>query len=200
MVGLQTHPKLTLIIRQEVNAIRRYVHLATGNYNPLTARIYSDICLFSANPDFGADCSELFNFLTGYSGQTDYRKLVLAPVSLRERLIALVRRETEHRKAMRPAGILAKFNSLTDTALIEELYAASAAGVPITLLVRGVCCLRPGVPGLSENIQVASIVGRFLEHSRVFVFENGGNEELYLGSADMMHRNLDRRVETMFQI
>jgi polyphosphate kinase len=200
IVGLKTHAKLTLVIRQEGNAIRRYVHLATGNYNPLTARIYTDVCLFSANPEFGADCSELFNFLTGYSGQTDYRKLVLAPVSLRERLVGLLRREAEHQKALRPAGILAKFNSLTDTALIEELYAASAVGVPIILLVRGVCCLRPGVPGLSENIQVASIVGRFLEHSRVYVFTNGGAEEMYGGSADWMHRNLNRRIEIVFPI
>src|SRR5437016_1165984 len=180
--------------------LRRYVHLATGNYNPITARIYTDVCLFTAHPDFGADASELFNFLTGFSGQTQYRKIVLAPVGLREYLTTLIRREVDHKSAGRPAGIFAKFNSLTDTALIEELYTASAAGVPITLIVRGVCCLRPGVPGLSENIRVASIVGRFLEHSRVYVFTNGGNEELFLGSADLMHRNLNRRVEVMFPI
>jgi polyphosphate kinase len=200
IVGLKTHAKLTLIVRQEGNILRRYVHLGNGNYNPITAKIYTDLCLFTADPDFGSDCSELFNFLTGYSGQTDYRKLVVAPVGLRERLIMLIRREVAHQAAGRPAEIIAKCNSLTDTALIEELYAASAAGVPISLIIRGVCCLRPGVPGLSENIRVASIVGRFLEHSRVFAFANGGSEEMYLSSADLMHRNMNRRVETMFPI
>ncbi|HYR84060.1 MAG TPA: polyphosphate kinase 1 [Terriglobia bacterium] len=200
IVGLKTHAKLTLVVREERSGLRRYVHLGTGNYNPLTAKIYTDLCLFTSNPDFGADSSELFNYLTGYSGQTDYRKLIAAPVRLRERLTTLIRREAEHKAAGRPAGILAKFNGLTDTALIEELYAASAAGVPITLIVRGVCCLRPGVPELSENIQVASIVGRFLEHSRVYKFSNGGDEEMYLGSADLMHRNLNRRVEVLFPI
>ncbi len=200
IVGLKTHAKMTLVIRQEGNLLRRYVHLATGNYNPTTARIYTDVCLFTAHPDFGADASELFNFLTGFSGQTEYRKLILAPVGLRERLTELIRRETEHMLDGRPAGIFAKCNSLTDTALIDELYVASAKGVPITLIVRGVCCLRPGVPGLSENIRVARIVGRFLEHSRVYLFLNGENEEVYLASADLMHRNLNRRVEVMFPI
>jgi polyphosphate kinase len=200
IVGLKTHAKMTLVIRQEGNILRRYVHLATGNYNPITARVYTDICLFTANADFGADASELFNFLTGFSGQTQYRKLIVAPVTLREQLTALIRREAAHQAAGRPAGIFAKCNSLTDTALIDEFYAASAAGVPITLIVRGVCCLRPGVPGLSENIRVASIVGRFLEHSRVYQFTNGGDEALYLGSADLMHRNLNRRVETLFPV
>jgi polyphosphate kinase len=191
---------MTLVIRQEGNLLRRYVHLATGNYNPITARIYTDLCLFTARPDFGADASELFNFLTGFSGQTVYRKLSVAPVGLRDHLTALIRREADHKSAGRSAGIFAKCNSLTDTALIDELYAASAIGVPMTLIVRGVCCLRPGVPGLSENIRVASIVGRFLEHSRVYLFINGGNEEVYLASADLMHRNLNRRVEVMFPI
>jgi polyphosphate kinase len=200
IVGLKTHAKLTLVVRQERNALRRYVHLGTGNYNPTTARIYTDIGLLTANPDFGADCSELFNVLTGYSGQTDYRKVLVAPARLRDQVTALIRREAEHKAAGRPAGIVAKCNSLTDTALIEELYAASAAGVLTTLIIRGVCCLRPGVPGLSDNIRVASIVGRFLEHSRVFLFTNGGAEEIYLGSADLMHRNLNRRVETLFPI
>jgi polyphosphate kinase len=200
IVGLKTHAKLTLVIRQEGSVLRRYVHLATGNYNPITARIYTDVCLFTADPGFGADASELFNYLTGFSGQTEYRKLFVAPVGLREHLFALIRREVEHKTAGRPAGFIAKCNSLTDTALIEELYAASAAAVPITLIVRGVCCLRPGVPGLSENIRVASIVGRFLEHSRVYLFTNGGEEELYIGSADLMHRNLNRRVEVFFPI
>src|SRR5262245_12912970 len=200
MVGLKTHSKMTLVIRQEGNTLRRYVHLATGNYNPITARLYTDACLFTVNPDFGSDASELFNYLTGFSGQVQYRKLLVAPVSLREDLSSLIRREIEHRQAGRPAGIFAKCNSLSDTALTDELYAASAAGVPITLIIRGVCCLRPGVPGLSENIRVASIVGRFLEHSRVYSFVNGGDEQLYLGSADLMHRNMNRRVEVLFPI
>jgi polyphosphate kinase len=200
LVGLKTHAKMTLVIRQEGGMLRRYVHLATGNYNPVTARIYTDVCLFTANPDFGADASELFNYLTGFSGQTQYRKLFVAPVGLREHLTSLIRREIDHKAAGRPSGIFAKCNSLTDTALIEELYAASAAGVPITMLIRGVCCLRPGVSGLSKNIRVASIVGRFLEHSRVYLFTNGGNEELYLASADLMHRNLNRRIEVMFPV
>ena len=200
IVGLKTHAKLSLVVRQEGNTLRRYVHLGTGNYNPTTARIYTDLCLFTANPDFGADCSELFNFLTGYSGQTHYRKLLVAPLGLRDHLTSWIRREAEHRRAGRPAEIIVKCNSLTDTSLIEELYEASKAGVPITLIVRGVCCLRPGVAGLSENIRVASIVGRFLEHSRVFLFANGGSEEIYLSSADLMHRNMNRRVETVFPI
>jgi polyphosphate kinase len=200
IVGLKTHAKMTLIVRQEGNTLRRYVHLATGNYNPITAQIYTDLCMFTANADFGADAAELFNYLTGFSGQTEYRKISVAPVGLREQLTALIRREMTHKSEGKPAGIFAKCNSLTDTALIEEFYAASAVGVPITLLVRGVCCLRPGVPGLSENIRVASIVGRFLEHSRVYLFTNGGNEELFLASADLMHRNLNRRVEVMFPI
>jgi len=200
IVGLKTHAKMTLVIRQEGNILRRYVHLGTGNYNPVTARIYTDLCLFTAHPDFGADASELFNYLTGFSGQTKYRKLLVAPLALREDSTALIRREIAHRNAGRPASIFAKCNSLTDTALIEELYAASAAGVPITLIIRGVCSLRPGVPGLSENIGVASIVGRFLEHSRVYVFSNAGSEAMYVGSADLMHRNLNRRVEVLFPI
>jgi polyphosphate kinase len=200
VVGLKTHAKVTLVIRQEGNTLRRYVHLGTGNYNPITARIYTDIGLLTANPELGADASELFNFLTGFSGQTQYRKLFVAPVALREHLTALIRREVEHQAAGRPARIVAKCNSLSDSALIEELYAASAAGVSVTLLVRGVCCLRPGVPGLSENIRVASIVGRFLEHSRAYLFANGGHQELYLGSADLMHRNLNRRVEVLFPV
>jgi len=200
IVGLKTHAKMTLVVRQEGKMLRRYVHLATGNYNPATAQIYTDVGLLTTNPDFGADATELFNFLTGFSGQTEYRKILVAPVGMREHFADLIKREVEHKAAGRPCGIFAKCNSLTDTGLIEELYAASAAGVPIKLLIRGVCCLRPRVPGLSENITVASIVGRFLEHSRVYAFTNGGNEELYLGSADLMHRNLNRRVEVLFPI
>jgi polyphosphate kinase len=200
VVGLKTHSKLALVVRQERSGIRRYVHLGTGNYNPATARVYTDLGLFTCNEDFGMDCSEFFNYLTGYSGQTAYRKLVAAPTGLRERLVHLIRREALQKSAGRPAGIVAQFNSLTDPGIIEEFYAASTAGVPITLIVRGVCCLRPGIPGKSDNIRVASIVGRFLEHLRVYLFANAGSEELYLSSADLMHRNLDRRVELMFPI
>jgi polyphosphate kinase len=200
VVGLKTHAKMALVIREEGNTIRRYVHLGTGNYNPATARVYTDLGLFTSNEDLGRDSSEFFNYLTGYSGQSRYRKLISAPVSLRESLSQMIQREMAHREAGRPAGIFAQFNSLTDTALIEEFYAASASGVPITLIVRGVCCLRPGVHGLSENIRVASIVGRFLEHLRLYVFSNGGREEIYLSSADIMRRNLDDRVELMFPV
>jgi len=200
VVGLKTHGKVSLVIRQEGTTLRRYVHLGTGNYNPVTARAYTDFGLMTANPDFGADCSEFFNYLTGYSGQHQYRKLVVAPVNLRDRFVELIRREVDHYRSGRPAGIVAKMNAITDTVLIEELYAASRAGVPIELLVRGVCCLRPGVKGQSETIRVGSIVGRFLEHSRVYRFVNGGSEEIYLSSADLMSRNLDRRVEMMFPI
>lgn len=200
MIGLKTHCKLALVVRREAGALRRYLHLATGNYNPTTARIYTDVGLFTADPDFGADASELFNYLTGFSHQTDYRRLLVAPLNLRERVTALVEREIEHQKTGRPSRIVAKINSLTDTKLIRTLYEASQAGVPIDLLVRGVCTLRPGVPGLSETITVTSIVGRFLEHSRIFYFLNAGEEEVYIGSADWMQRNLDRRVELLAPI
>lgn len=200
MFGLKTHCKLALVIRREAGALRRYLHVGTGNYNPATARIYTDVGLFTADPDFGADASELFNYLTGFSHQTEYRRLLVAPVNLRERVTALVEREIEHQKAGRPSRIVAKINSLTDTKLIRTLYEASQAGVPIDLVVRGVCTLRPGVPGLSETITVTSIVGRFLEHSRIFYFLNAGEEEVYIGSADWMQRNLDRRVELLAPI
>lgn len=200
VIGLKTHAKVALVIRQEGNVIRRYVHMGTGNYNPATSRIYSDLCLFTADADFGADVSELFNSLTGYSRQENYRKLMVAPINLRQQLIGLIRREVEHQQAGRPAGIIAKCNSLTDTEIIQELYAASRAGVPIQMVVRGVCCLRPGLKGHSETIRVGSIVGRFLEHSRAYRFINGGEDEIYLGSADFMSRNLDRRVEVLFPL
>ncbi|MCI0661916.1 MAG: polyphosphate kinase 1 [Acidobacteria bacterium] len=200
LIGLKTHLKIALVVRQEKNALRRYVHLSTGNYNPVTSRVYTDIGFFTSDPDFGADASDLFNFLTGYSRQNRYRKLLVAPVSLRKSLTELIRREIIHQQAGRPSGITAKFNGFTDTGMIEELYAASREGVPIDLIVRGICCLRPGVPGMSETIRVASIVGRFLEHSRVYRFNNGGMEQFYLGSADLMNRNLDRRVEVLFPI
>jgi polyphosphate kinase len=200
LVGLKTHSKVALVVRQEGNIIRRYVHLGTGNYNRVTARIYTDLGLFTCDPDIGADASELFNFLTGYSRQSNYRKLLVAPVNLREGFIELIRREVAHHQAGRRAGIIAKFNSLTDTSIIEELYEASRAGVPIDLIVRGICCLRPGLEGHSDTIRVGSIVGRFLEHSRAYCFVNGGEEEIYLGSADWMSRNLDRRVEVIFPV
>jgi polyphosphate kinase len=200
LIGLKTHAKLALVVRQEKNTLRRYVHLGTGNYNPVTARIYTDLGLFTADPEIGADASDLFNYLTGYSRQARYRKLLVAPVNLRKTMTELIRREIVHRQAGRPSGVIAKFNSLTDTSMIEELYAASREGVPIDLIVRSISCLRPGMPEKSETIKVGSIVGRFLEHSRVYRFINGGNEEIYIGSADLMNRNLDRRVEVLFPI
>ncbi|MFZ4984085.1 MAG: polyphosphate kinase 1 [Blastocatellia bacterium] len=200
LVGLKTHAKIALVVRQEKSALRRYIHLGTGNYNPVTSRIYTDFGIFTADPDFGADASDLFNYLTGYSRKNRYRKLLVSPVSLRKSITEMIRREILHLQAGRPAGIAAKLNSLTDTEIIEELYRASREGVPIDLLVRGVCCLRPGIPGKSETIRVGSIVGRFLEHSRFYRFVNGGSEEVFIGSADLMNRNLDRRVEIIFPV
>ncbi len=199
--SLKTHSKVLLVIRREGDRLARYVHVATGNYNPVTARQYTDIGLLTADEAIGDDATSLFNFLTGYSQQTEYERLIVAPVNLRERLIELIRRESENAAAGKPANIVVKTNSLTDTDLIEELYAASSAGVEIDLIIRGVCALRPGVAGLSENIRVRSVVGRFLEHSRIFYFANSDEgEELYIGSADWMQRNLDRRVEVMAPI
>jgi polyphosphate kinase len=197
LVGLKTHGKLTLIVRREGAALKRYVHIASGNYNPTTSCTYTDIGLFTADDAVGADATELFNFLTGCSRQTEYRKLFVAPVNLREKFFALFDREVANRRAGRPAGIIAKLNRLADEEMIEKLYEVSRAGVPIDLIVRGICMLRPGVPGLSENIRVRNVVGRFLEHSRVFCFLNGGDEELFIGSADWMSRNLERRVEVV---
>lgn len=199
--SLKTHSKVMLVIRREGDRLVRYVHIATGNYNPLTARLYTDLGLLTADEDIGDDATSLFNFLTGYSQQTDYARLLVAPLNLRERFVELVRREKENAAAGRPAKIMIKVNGLTDTRLIEELYAASAAGVEIDLIVRGICSVRPGVPGLSENIRVRSIIGRFLEHSRIYYFANAeGEEEVYIGSADWMQRNLDRRVEVVVPI
>ncbi|MGA9771876.1 MAG: polyphosphate kinase 1 [Blastocatellia bacterium] len=200
LIGLKTHCKLALVVRREADSLRRYVHLGTGNYNPTTARIYTDIGLFTSNPQIGADATELFNYLTGFSRQIEYRRLIVAPVNMRDRLIGFIEREMEHQKAGRPARIIAKINSLTDTKIIRKLYEASQTGVPIELIVRGVCSLRPGVPGLSDTIDVISIVGRFLEHSRIFYFANGGDEDIYIGSADWMLRNIDRRVELLTPI
>ena len=200
LIGLKTHCKLALVVRREGDTLTRYVHIGTGNYNPGTARIYTDIGLFTADGNFGADATELFNYLTGYSKQLEYRRLLVAPVNLRDRITALIDREIEHHKNGRPARIIAKINSLTDTKLVRALYEASQFGVPIDLIVRGVCALRPGVPGLSDTISVISVVGRFLEHSRIFYFLNGGEEDVYIGSADWMQRNLDRRVELIAPI
>jgi polyphosphate kinase len=198
LVGLKTHCKVALVVRREEDDdLRRYVHIATGNYNPVTSNFYTDLGILTANEEIGADASELFNFLTGFSRQKEYRQLLVAPVNLRERMIALIKRETEHARAGRPAHIVVKVNRLADLDVIRALYEASQAGVLIDLIVRGICMLRPNVPGLSETITVRSIVGRLLEHSRVYYFANGGDEELYTGSADWMPRNFDRRVEVI---
>jgi polyphosphate kinase len=197
ILGLKTHCKVALVLRREEQGLRRYVHIATGNYNPVTASVYTDFSLLTADDDIGADAGELFNFLTGFSRQKEYRRLLVAPVNLKEGMLALIAREREHHLAGRPARITAKLNRIADVQIIRALYEASQAGVPIDLVVRGVCMLRPGVPGLSETIRVRSVVGRFLEHSRVYHFENGGSEEVYVGSADWMSRNLDRRLEVI---
>ena len=197
ILGLKTHGKLTLVMRREGDRLRKYVHIASGNYNPTTSCTYTDLGLFTVDETIGKDATELFNFLTGFSAQTDYKTLMVAPVDLREKLNALFDREIEHKRAGRPSGIVAKFNRLADQQVIEKLYEVSRAGVKVDLIVRGICMLRPGVPGLSENIRVRSVVGRFLEHSRVLYFANGGSEELYIGSADWMSRNLKHRIEAM---
>lgn len=200
MVGLKTHCKLALVIRREGKLLRRYVHLATGNYNPTTSRVYTDLGLFTCDDEIADDATNVFNSLTGYSEFIDYGCLLVAPLNLRKRIIKLIRRETAHAKAGRPGRIIAKLNSLTDTAVIRALYSASQAGCSIDLIVRGICMLRPGVADLSENIRVRSIVGRFLEHSRIFYFGNNGKEEVFIGSADLMFRNLSRRVEVLTPI
>ncbi len=194
---LKTHAKLCLVIRQEADGVKRYVHTSTGNYNPRTANIYTDLGMFTADPEIVADVSDVFNYLTGYSSQKDFRRLFVAPVQLRRRLTELFQREAEHARAGRPARAIVKINAITDDQMIRVLYHASQAGVEMDLIVRGICSLRPGIPGISEHIRVRSIVGRFLEHSRIFWFQNGGHEEMYIGSADLMERNLDRRVETL---
>jgi polyphosphate kinase len=197
LVGLKTHCKITLVVRRERDGIRRYVHLGTGNYNTATARIYTDFGLITCNPDIGADASELFNYLTGYSNQDTYRQFLVAPVSLRRNLLGFIAQEAALGKSGR---IIIKANSLVDAEIIQALYQASRAGVKIDLIIRGICCLRPGVKGISENIRVISIVGRFLEHARVYYFGNEGDPKLYIGSADPMPRNIDRRVEIVFPI
>jgi len=197
LVGLKVHCKIALIVRREAEGIRRYVHLGTGNYNPATARLYTDLSLFTANEEIGTDASDLFNQLTGYSHKADFRRLLVAPLTMRYRLAELIRREIRLGEKGR---LIFKTNALEDKAMIRLLYEASQAGVKIDLIVRGLCCLRAGVPGVSENITVRSIVGRFLEHSRIYYFGNDGEEEIYSGSADLMPRNLDRRVELLFPV
>src|SRR5256714_641976 len=194
---LKTHTKLALVVRREGDVIRRYVHLGSGNYNSRTARLYTDVGLFTCSRSIAADVTDLFNSLTGYSRQRLYRKLLVAPANMRARVLDLIDREAEHARTGRPARIVAQMNALVDPEVIDALYRASRAGVDIDLIVRGICCLRPGVQGLSERIRVISIIGRFLEHSRVCYFANGGNEEFYIGSADWMQRNFDRRVEAV---
>jgi len=200
IVGLKTHAKICLVVRREGSGLRRYVHMGTGNYNPSTARVYTDFSYFTDDPNLVEDGSDLFNYLTGYSEQEEYHGLLVAPLNLREGLKRLIDEETEKAEKGEPARITCKTNALTDPRMIEDLYEASQAGVKVDLIIRGICCLRPGLEGISENIRVVSLVGRFLEHARVFAFGEGEDERIYLGSADLMQRNLDRRVENVFPL
>lgn len=200
LVGLKVHSKIALVVRREGEVMRRYVHLGTGNYNPQTARLYTDLSLFTCDEQIGADATDLFNYLTGYSAKTEMRKLLVAPVSLRSGMERLIEREIEQARAGKKGHLIFKMNALEDPEMIKLLYRASQAGIRVDLLVRGLCCLRPGISGVSENITVRSIIGRFLEHARIFYFRNGGREEVYLGSADLMPRNLNRRVEVLFPV
>ena len=200
LLGLKTHCKALMVVRREGDRIRRYAHLGTGNYNSVTTKQYTDLGYFTADDDIGADANLVFNHLTGGGQATEYRKLLVAPVNLRQGIAARIEREIEHAEAGREAHLIFKMNSLVDKPMIRKLYRASQAGVKVELIVRGMCCLRPGIPGVSENITEQSIVGRFLEHSRVYWFRNGGDEEVFLGSADLMPRNLNRRVEILFPV
>lgn len=200
LVGLKTHSKITLVVRREEDGIRRYVHLGTGNYNDSTAKLYTDLGLLTCSEAIGEDATAVFNMLSGYSEPKSWNKLVVAPIWLRKRFVKLINRETKHAAEGKPAHIIAKMNSLCDKEIIASLYEASAAGVKVELIVRGICCLKTGIPGISENISVRSIVGNFLEHSRIFYFHNNGQEEIYMGSADWMPRNLDKRVEILFPV
>jgi polyphosphate kinase len=199
LMGLKTHCKVTMVVRKEGEGIRRYLHLGTGNYNAVTSRIYEDIGLFTCDEALGADVTDLFNYLTGYSTKQDFKKLLVAPINLRSEMERLIWREIEHAKAGRNAHLIFKTNAIVDLRFIELLYEASQAGVKVDLLVRGMCGLKPGIKGVSENIRVISIVGRYLEHSRLYYFHNDGEEEIYMGSADLMSR-IDHRVEVIFPI
>jgi polyphosphate kinase len=200
VLGLKTHAKMCLVVRRDPDGLRRYVHLGTGNYNSVTSRIYTDLSYFTCDPDIGADVTDLFNALTGYSHKRDFRKLLVAPGSLRGEILRRIERETERHLMYGDGYMVLKMNALVDKQCIKALYRASQAGVRIDLQVRGICCLRPGVPGVSETINVTSIIGRFLEHARIYYFRNGGEDEVLIGSADLMPRNLDRRVETVFPV
>jgi polyphosphate kinase len=199
-VGLKTHCKITLVVRKDGDGIRRYIHISTGNYNVVTSRIYEDLGIFTSDHDIGEDVTDLFNYLTGYSMKRDFRKLLVAPINLQQKLEAFITREIESAKKGEKAHLVFKVNSITNKGIIDLLYLASQAGVKVDLLVREICCLRPGIKDLSENIQVISVVGRFLEHSRIYYFHNGGKEEIYIGSADLMTRSLSRRVEVLFPV
>jgi len=198
--GLKTHAKITLVVRREQKKLKRYLHLGTGNYNPATGKIYTDYSLFTVNEQLANDVAELFNALTGYSKHTEYRKLLVSPINTRKRIIEMIEREVEWSRKEKKGRIIMKMNALVDAKTIRALYSASCEGVKIDLVIRGICCLKPGMPGISENIRVISVIGRFLEHSRAYYFHNGGKGELYLGSADIMPRNLDDRVETLFPV
>ena len=200
LLGLKTHSKIAMVVRKEGDGIRRYVHLATGNYNVVTATLYTDVGFFTCDEAIGADATDLFNYLTGYSMKNDYRKLLVAPINLRARMTELILREIDHQRKHKNGHLIFKMNALVDRPMIQLLYEASQAGVKVDLLVRGICCLRPGLPDVSENIRVISIVGRFLEHSRIYYFHNNGQEEIYTGSADLMPRNIDHRVEVLFPL
>jgi len=200
LLGLKTHSKVALVVRKEGEQIRRYIHMATGNYNAITAQLYEDIGMFTCDREIGEDATDLFNYLTGYSTKQKYRKILVAPVNLRNSMIDLIDREIEHQSQGGEGRMIFKMNSLVDAPIIRRLYKASQAGVKIDLIVRGICCLRPGIPGVSENIRVISVVGRFLEHSRIYYFKNNNNAQIYLGSADLMPRNINRRVEVLFPI
>jgi polyphosphate kinase len=197
LVNLKVHCKLCLVVRKEGDGIHRYAHVATGNYNRVTSQVYTDLGLFTADAGIVDDVTEVFNVLTGYSSKRSYHALLVAPTGLRASFLALVEREMQHARDGRPARIIIKNNAVADQPTIKALYRASQAGVSIDMIVRGVCCLRPGIPGISDRIAVRAIVGRFLEHSRVYYFQNGGEAEVYFGSADLMERNLDRRVEVL---
>jgi polyphosphate kinase len=200
VLGLKTHCKIAMVVRKENDRLKTYVHLSSGNYNHITSRLYTDIGMFTADDEFGREAVHLFNYLTGYSYQKEWKRFFVAPINLRQKLLELINRETALHTPENPGLIFAKMNSLAHDEVIQALYRASQKGVQIKLLVRGICCLRPGVPGVSENIEVRSIIGRFLEHSRAFYFRNGGDKEFFLSSADWMTRNLHRRVELMWPV